>query len=67
VAAVAKPMNSLEQLLSRERLDEVAALNAIQSETNLISDLCVRAADVAGKDCFAACQWILENKERFET
>ena len=59
-------MNSLELLIAEQDLDEVACLNALQGDSGLISDLCVTAADVAGRDCFMACVWVEANKDRFE-
>lgn len=51
-------------LITREFLDEIAVLNGL-TDAGLISDLCVTAKDVASKDCFRACQWVLLNKKRF--
>jgi hypothetical protein len=57
-------MNSLTQLIARLNLDETRVMNALQGETNLISDNCVTAADVAGLNCFRACEWVIEQQAR---
>ena len=59
-------MNSLCSLITMLGLDETKVLNALQGYAGLISDNCVTAADVAGKDCFVACSWVLENQERLK-
>lgn len=55
-------MNSLIKLIVHLNLDEARVMNALQCQTNLISDNCVTAADVAGLNCFRACEWVLENQ-----
>jgi hypothetical protein len=59
-------LNSLEQLICDRKLDQVEVMNVLQGETNLVSDLCVSAADVAAKDCFRACQFALANEDRLK-
>lgn len=59
-------MNSLELTIRKLELNEVAVMNALQGQTNLISDNCMNAADVAPKDCFRACQWVIELAEKLQ-
>lgn len=57
-------MNSLQRLISQMDLDEVKVLNGLQAEAGIVSDNCLVAADVAGVNCFKACEWVLANVER---
>jgi hypothetical protein len=57
-------MNSLCSLISMLGLSEVAVMNGLQGEAGLVSDLCVNASDVAGLNCYRACEWVLANQER---
>ena len=43
-------MNSLEAHIRDKRLNEIAAMNNLQS-AGVVSDLCVFACDVAESDC----------------
>ena len=57
-------MNSLQSLIQILNLDETRVMNALQGEAGLVSDNCVSAGDVAGVNCFVACSWVLEHKDR---
>lgn len=56
-------MNSLCIIIEQWKLDPVKAMNGLQLDAGIISDECVEPKEVASRDCFAACKWVLDNKE----
>ena len=43
-------MNSLEQYIHKKGIDPCDAMNLLQGEYRLVSDLCITPADVAKED-----------------
>jgi len=50
-------MNSLEKYITEQQLNPDIAMNELM-EAGLVSDNAVNPADVASRDCFAACKFL---------
>jgi hypothetical protein len=55
-------MNSLEKFLFENNFREPEAVNTLQ-DCGVISDNCIRAADVAEADCLAAITFLEKGRE----